>query len=129
MFGAVLKISLSTSFRKSKYSRGNLILSGASGLMTSLLGIGLAFFPGQQIISLRAYEAWMIGGTLSFICVVDFCSLSMASGKAPRRRLLLYRMNGGFDSGALYRSWKFTSSRRGMGRANDNGAPDLIDRV
>ena len=96
MFGAVLKISLSTSFRKSKYSRGTLILSGASGLMTSLLGIGLAFFPGQQIISLRAYEAWMIGGTLSFICVARLLFVVYGKRKGTAEKIA-----------ALSNEWRF----------------------
>ena len=36
------------------------------------LGIALAFFPAQQITSLRSYELWMFGGTPSFIGIAAF---------------------------------------------------------
>jgi hypothetical protein len=36
-------------------------------LVTTALGIGLAFFPAQQITSLMSYETWMVSGTIFFI--------------------------------------------------------------
>jgi len=32
----------------------------------------LAFFPAQQIKSLRSYEIWMFGGTLFFVGLAAF---------------------------------------------------------
>jgi amino acid transporter len=72
MFGALLKLALADDFRQARYSKTKLILAGASGLVTTTLGIGLAFFPAQQITSLFSYEVWMWGGTLLFIGAAAF---------------------------------------------------------
>lgn len=72
MFGALLRIALSNSFVKNCYGRTKLVLSGLSGLVTTLLGISLVFFPAQQVTSLLAYEIWMFGGTLFFIGLAAF---------------------------------------------------------
>jgi amino acid transporter len=72
MFGALLKMALQTPFVRGRYSRITLLLAGASGLLTTILGIALAFFPAQQITSLRSYELWMFGGTLFFIGLAAF---------------------------------------------------------
>jgi amino acid transporter len=72
MFGALLKLALAGDFRQVRYSRTRLVLAGASGLVTTSLGIGLAFFPAQQITSLSSYEIWMVSGTLFFIGTAAF---------------------------------------------------------
>jgi glutamate:GABA antiporter len=72
IFAALLKIAFSNSFVKTCYSRTTLLLSGASGLVTTILGIALVFFPAQQVTSLRSYEIWMFGGTLFFIGLAAF---------------------------------------------------------
>jgi hypothetical protein len=72
MFGALLKLALSADFQQVRYGKRKLILAGASGLMTTALGIGLAFFPAQQISSLFSYEVWMWGGTLLFVGAAAF---------------------------------------------------------
>jgi amino acid transporter len=72
MFGAIVKIGASPGFQRAHYGRPVLLLSGLSGLVTTLLGISLAFFPAQQITSLSSYEEWMGGGTLFFIALAGF---------------------------------------------------------
>src|SRR5467141_408497 len=72
MFGALLKLAFSDSFAKGRYGRTTLILAGASGLLTTSMGIALAFFPAQQITSLFSYEVWMWGGTLLFVRAAGF---------------------------------------------------------
>jgi amino acid transporter len=72
MFSALLKIALVPDFRRVRYSKMKLIVAGASGLVTTALGIGLAFFPAQQITSLLSYEVWMGGGTVLFIGAAAF---------------------------------------------------------
>jgi len=72
MFGAVLKIALDRSSEKGHYSRGTLILAGASGLLMTILGIVFAYSPAQQITSLLYYEAWMVGGTAAFVGLAVF---------------------------------------------------------
>src|SRR5690242_19036978 len=72
MFGALLKIALDQHFQPARYSKSTLLLAGASGLLTTSVGIGLAFFPAQQISSLASYETWMVGGTIFFIGAAAF---------------------------------------------------------
>jgi glutamate:GABA antiporter len=72
MFGALLKIAAAGSFSVGRYSRRTLYFAGASGLVTTILGIALAFFPAQQITSVRSYEIWMFGGTLLFVGLAAF---------------------------------------------------------
>lgn len=72
MFGALLKIAWDPKMPKGRYSRATLWISGASGLLTTTLGMALAFFPAQQIKSLLQYEAWMVGGTAVFIGLAFF---------------------------------------------------------
>jgi amino acid transporter len=72
MFGALIKIALNANFQPARYSKPTLLFSGASGLLTTALGIGLAFFPAQQISSIVSYETWMVGGTIFFIGAAAF---------------------------------------------------------
>ncbi|MFY9753077.1 MAG: APC family permease, partial [Candidatus Acidiferrales bacterium] len=72
MFAALLKFAARPEEGKSRYSRTTLALAGASGLLTTILGMGLVFFPAQQITSIRRYEEWMVGGTAFFIGLAVF---------------------------------------------------------
>jgi amino acid transporter len=85
MFGALLKMAFRTPFVRGRYSRTTLILAGASGLLTTVLGITLAFFPAQQITSLRSYELWMVGGTLFFIGLAAFFFFVYGRRKTARK--------------------------------------------
>lgn len=57
---------------KGHSGKGVLTLAGTRGLVTTLLGIALAFFPAQQITSFWMYELKMVGGTLAFIGIAAF---------------------------------------------------------
>src|SRR3954470_15154235 len=72
MFGALLKIAADEGFVQGRYGRTTLFFAGASGLVTTIAGIALAFFPAQQISSVLSYEVWMVGGTLLFIGLAAF---------------------------------------------------------
>ena len=85
MFGALLKIAFGDSFAKGVYSKTTLILSGASGLVTTILGIALAFFPAQQVTSIFSYEVWMVGGTLFFIGLAAFFFFVYGRRKTARK--------------------------------------------
>src|ERR1700691_4423194 len=67
MFGALVKFALKEPVPRGHYGRTTLFLAGTSGLLTTILGIALVFFPAQQITSLWSFEIWMVGGTLFFI--------------------------------------------------------------
>jgi hypothetical protein len=69
MFGALLKLA---GDGKGRYGRVTLLAAGATGLLTTSLGIVLVFFPARQITSLWIYEAWMFGGTAAFIGLAAF---------------------------------------------------------
>ena len=71
MFGALIKFALDGD-TSGHYGRTTLFLSGVSGLVTTVLGIALVFFPAQQITSLWLYEVWMFGGTLFFVGLAAF---------------------------------------------------------
>ncbi len=86
MFGALLKIGLAEKFTKGRYSKTTLLLSGASGLVTTILGMTLAFFPAQQISSILSYEVWMVGGTLLFIGLAAFFFFVYGRRKMARKR-------------------------------------------
>jgi amino acid transporter len=85
MFGALLKIAFSESFVQGVYGKTTLILSGASGLVTTMLGIALAFFPAQQVTSILSYEVWMFGGTLLFVGLAAFFFFVYGRRKAARK--------------------------------------------
>jgi amino acid transporter len=85
MFAALLKIAGDDKFVRGHYGKGTLIFAGASGLITTSLGIALAFFPAQQITSLFSYEVWMVGGTLLFIGLAAFFFYVYGSRKAARK--------------------------------------------
>jgi len=72
VFAALLKIAFSAEYEAGRYSKFVLVISGSSGLLTTILGIVLAFSPAKQITSLWRYEATMIGLTLFFIALAAF---------------------------------------------------------
>jgi glutamate:GABA antiporter len=72
MFAALLKLALNDTTAQGHYSKTTLVLAGISGLVTTMLGIALVFFPAQQITSLWLYEVWMFGGTMFFIGLAAF---------------------------------------------------------
>jgi amino acid transporter len=85
MFGALLKIAFDEEFVRGHYGRGMLVFAGVSGILTTVLGIALAFFPAQQITSLLSYEIWMFGGTAAFIGLAAFFFFVYGSRKAARK--------------------------------------------
>ena len=85
MFGALLKFAADESFVKGRYGKPTLFFAGVSGLVTTTLGIALAFFPAQQITSIMSYEMWMFGGTLLFIGLAAFFFFVYGRRKAARK--------------------------------------------
>jgi amino acid transporter len=82
MFGALVKFAVTESVPRGQYSRTTMFLAGASGFVTTILGIALVFFPAQQITSLWSYELWMFGGTLFFIGLAAFFFFVYGRNKA-----------------------------------------------
>ena len=71
MFAALMKYGWKSDV-SGRYGRKKLMISGLCGFVTTALGIGLVFFPAQQITSLLSYEVWMVGGTLFFVALAAF---------------------------------------------------------
>jgi amino acid transporter len=84
MFAALLKFALTESTPKGQYGRAAMFVAGLSGLLTTILGIALVFFPAQQISSLFWYEVWMVGGTLLFVGFAAFFFFVYGRRKAVR---------------------------------------------
>ncbi len=82
MFGALIRFSIIEKSPQGHYGRATLLLAGASGLITTTLGIALVFFPAQQITSLFWYEIWMIGMTLLAFGLAAFFFFVYARHKA-----------------------------------------------
>lgn len=72
MFGALVKFAAAETTPRGQYGRGAMLAAGLSGLLTTILGIALVFFPAQQITSLWRYELWMVGGTVFFLGLAAF---------------------------------------------------------
>lgn len=72
MFGALVKFSVTEAEAQGQYGKTTMFTAGLSGLLTTILGIALVFFPAQQITSLWLYELWMVGGTLFFVGLAAF---------------------------------------------------------
>jgi amino acid transporter len=84
IFGALLKIATRPVFVKVHYRKATLLFAGVSGLVTTTLGIALAFFPAVQITSVLSYEIWMFGGTLLFVGLAAFFFFVYGRRKAAR---------------------------------------------
>ena len=85
MFAALLKIAAQPTFTKVQYKKPTLFFAGASGLVTTTMGIALAFFPAVQITSIFSYEVWMFGGTLLFVGLAAFFFFVYGRRKAARK--------------------------------------------
>jgi glutamate:GABA antiporter len=72
VFAALLKLAARKSDTEGVYSKPVLILSGISGLVTTILGIGLQYFPPQLVTSLLTYELEMVLGTMFFVCLAAY---------------------------------------------------------
>ncbi|MGZ4814071.1 MAG: APC family permease [Terriglobales bacterium] len=72
MFAALLKFALSGAPLTGKYRRTTLVIAGASGLLTTIAAIVVAFFPASRVTSVWRYEITMFGLTLFFIALAAF---------------------------------------------------------
>jgi glutamate:GABA antiporter len=72
VFAALLKFAAKGDLRGGRYGKGTLWFAGSAGLLTTTLGIVLAYFPAKQITSVWKYEATMFGITLGFIVLAFF---------------------------------------------------------
>ncbi|MDP9161001.1 MAG: APC family permease [Acidobacteriota bacterium] len=72
VFAALLRFAFKARDGRGRYSRTVLLLAGGSGLLTTILGIVLAFSPAKQITSVWRYEITMFGLTIFFLTLAAF---------------------------------------------------------
>ncbi|HEY1658538.1 MAG TPA: APC family permease [Candidatus Sulfotelmatobacter sp.] len=80
VFGALLKLAKSGS-EGGVYSKVVLFFAGISGLLTTMLGIALQYFPPQLVTNLRTYEWEMILGTFFFVGLAAYFFFIYGRGK------------------------------------------------
>jgi glutamate:GABA antiporter len=86
-FGALVKFAVTETRPQGQYGRSTMLVAGLAGLLTTLLGIALVFFPAQQITSLWRYEIWMFGGTLLFVGLAAFFFFVYGRHKARQPKI------------------------------------------
>jgi amino acid transporter len=84
VFAALLKLAFQRPDSGGVYSRPVLMMAGLSGLVTTILGIGLQYFPPQLVTSLQTYEWEMVGGTVFFVGLAVFFFFVYGRLKAAR---------------------------------------------
>src|SRR5260370_41647142 len=67
MHAALLKLAWQSAPGEGYYRKSTLVLAGSCGLITTSLGIGVAFIPSPQIESIRLFEIKMFVGTLFLV--------------------------------------------------------------
>jgi amino acid transporter len=72
VFAALLKFAFAETTGKGRYGKSVLLFAGGSGLLTTVLGIVVAFSPAKQITSVWRYEVTMFGLTLFIIALAAF---------------------------------------------------------
>jgi amino acid transporter len=85
IFAALLKLAWHESKPQGVYSRPFLILCGLSGLLTTILGICLQYFPPLLIKSLGIYELEMVGGTIVFFGLAAYFFFIYGRKKLPQQ--------------------------------------------
>jgi len=85
MHGALLKLAKQSAPGEGYYSKTTLVLAGSCGLITTILGISVAFIPSHQIESIRLFEIKMSAGTLFFVGLAAFFFFIYGRRKAARK--------------------------------------------
>jgi glutamate:GABA antiporter len=85
VFGALLRLAFRKPETPGVYGKPVLILAGCSGLVTTVLGILLQYFPPQLITSLRTYELEMISGTVFFVGLAAYFFFFYGRRKVARK--------------------------------------------
>jgi amino acid transporter len=87
VFAALLKLAFRANETDGVYSKPVLLFAGISGLVTTILGIGLQYFPPQLVTSLRTYELEMVFGTLFFVGLAAYFFFIYGRHRAPQIRV------------------------------------------
>ena len=87
MFAALLRFAFGSSPLTGKYGRRTLLVAGASGLVTTIAAIVVAFFPANRVTSIWRYEVTMFGLTIFFIGLAAFFFFIYGRRKDTHRSL------------------------------------------
>lgn len=71
MYAGMIKLGLNYEV-EGHYGRNTMLLSGACGLLTTALGMAVAFVPSHQIDSIWLFEIKMVLGTVFFLGLAAF---------------------------------------------------------
>ena len=85
MHAALLKLARQSAPGEAYYSRPTLALAGSCGLITTIVGMGVAFIPSHQIKSIGLFEFKMVAGTLFFVGLAGFFFFIYGRRKAERK--------------------------------------------
>jgi amino acid transporter len=99
MYGALLKLALREPDGAGVYPRPTLFAAGASGLVTTSLGMIVAFLPSRQIGSVWIFEVKMCAGTLFFLGLAAFFFFIYRRREAPSLSAGSTGPKGGNDGG------------------------------
>jgi amino acid transporter len=83
MYAGLIKIARNTE-AEGHYSKRTILLAGASGLLTTALGMAVAFVPSHQIESIWVFETKMVGGTVFFLGLAAFFFFVYSRRKVPQ---------------------------------------------
>ena len=83
MYAGLIKLA-SKAADAGHYSRRTLLAAGGCGLVTTILGMAVAFVPSHQIDSIWLFEVKMVFGTLLFIGMAAFFFFVYGRRKAPQ---------------------------------------------
>src|SRR2546423_1930119 len=72
VYAALIKIGMRAPDAAGRYGRGTLLAAGTSGLLTTALGMVVAFVPSKRIESVWTFELKMAAGTLFFLGLAAF---------------------------------------------------------
>ncbi len=83
MHAGLIKLGLNYDAR-GHYSKSTLLVAGWSGLLTTALGMAVAFVPSHQIESIWLFEIKMVVGTALFLGLAAFFFFVYGRRKMPR---------------------------------------------
>jgi amino acid transporter len=83
MYAGLIRLT-TRSEAEGHYSKTTLLLAGWCGLLTTVLGIGVAFVPSHQIESVWLFEIKMVVGTLFFLGLAAFFFFVYSRRKVPQ---------------------------------------------
>jgi amino acid transporter len=100
MYAALLRLAFfDPSHQRVFYGKPMLAFAGAAGLITTVLGIVVAFLPPAQVESVWRYELKMIAGCAIFLVIAPLVARFLAHRRSAPNHLIAERANSGISGG------------------------------